>query len=275
MYIKVINPKLHGKTIYDNTGSCARLVNYLNKENEQKELSKKELFFNFDREHISSNEVIHAIDNNRKGIANGRSRFHSLVIAPDAFELKHIEHDPDKLKEYTKRVMDLYAKNFNLDNEKDITQKDLVWFAKLEYERDGEYKNGDNMHIHILVSARDKEQKLNLSPNTNSKKRFNRVSFALNSEKAFDNMFSYSRKESYLLTHQMKQSKDLNLKTNYFTQLEKVTREIEKFVAQKNYFERTLGAPYLYPDSTWDEEEEQRKRKKKKRRLKRGNDFSR
>src|SRR6056297_2435591 len=127
MYIKVINPKIHGKTAFGNTGSCAKLVDYLSKENENIQLSIRELFFNSDRDYISSNEVIHCIDNNRKGIANGRSRFHSLVIAPDADELKHIDYDPMKLKEYTKSVMKVYADNFNLEKGKKSPRK--IWFG--------------------------------------------------------------------------------------------------------------------------------------------------
>lgn len=264
MYIKIINPKVHGKTVFDNTGSCSRLVNYLDKENDNKQTNEKELFFNADREYVSSNEVIHAIDNNRKGIANGRSRFHSLVIAPDAKELNHIKHDPDKLKEYTTAVMNEYAKNFKFDNGKTLSQDDLVWFAKLEYERNGEYKDGDNMHVHIIVSARDREQKVSMSPNANSKKRFNRVNFALNSEKAFDNAFSYSRQESLLLTHQMKQSKDFNLKVNYFNQLEKNAKEFQKIITHDNYFEKKIAGVFYSPSHTYDQAEEELKRKKRK-----------
>jgi len=263
MYIKVINPKIHGKTTFGNTGSCARLVDYLGKENEKIQLSIRELFFNADRNYISSNEVIHSIDNNRKGIANGRSRFHSLVIAPDADELKHIDYDPIKLKEYTKKVMEVYAENFNLEKGKKITQNDLVWFAKLEYERNGEYNDGNNMHIHIIVSARDKEQKMSISPNTNSKKRFNRVNFALNSEKAFDKQFSYERKESLLLTHQMRQSSDLDLKANYFTELNK-EKQTNDYI-QQSQPEHIIPLNHYVPRYSTDKSEEEIKKKRKKR----------
>lgn len=42
MYIKIINPQVHGKTVYGNTGSCSRMANYLNKENEHKKSTEKE-----------------------------------------------------------------------------------------------------------------------------------------------------------------------------------------------------------------------------------------
>ena len=185
------------------------------------------------------------------------------MIAPDADELKHIDYDPIKLKEYTKKVMEVYAENFNLEKGKKITQNDLVWFAKLEYERNGEYNDGNNMHIHIIVSARDKEQKMSISPNTNSKKRFNRVNFALNSEKAFDKQFSYERKESLLLTHQMRQSSDLDLKANYFTELNK-EKQTNDYI-QQSQPEHIIPLNHYVPRYSTDKSEEEIKKKRKKR----------
>ncbi|WP_146192203.1 DUF5712 family protein [Marinilabilia rubra] len=220
MYIKVINPKLHGNTTFSNTGSCRNLANYLGKENEKLPLDEKELFFNNKEAELSSNAVIKMIDNNVKGIAKGRTRFHSLVIAPDAEELKHIKHDSKALKDYTSEVMRQYAKSFNLKNGLELGLDDLVWAAKLEKERNGENKNGDNMHVHVIVSARDKEQNTSLSPNVNNKQRFNRVQFYLKSERAFDKMFDYQRIESRLQTDQMRKYGSLDERERYFAELE-------------------------------------------------------
>jgi len=268
MYIKVINPQVHGKTVFDNTGSCSRIVDYLNKENKGRPLGKKELFFNHEKDHIGRNEVIHEIDNNRKGIAAGRSRFHSLVIAPDQHELTHICKDPDKLKEYTKRVMEIYATHFKLGSGKFLHPEDIVWYAKLEHERNGNYKNGHNMHVHIIVSARDRNQKISLSPNTNNKKRFNRVDFALKSEKKFDIMFNYPRKESLLTTHQITKYASLNQKEKYFTEL-KAIQSREEIKASWNPSISILLLPneLIYPterSSRQKEDERYRRRKRKK-----------
>jgi hypothetical protein len=220
MYIKVINPKLHGNTTFSNTGSCRNLADYLGKENEKLSLDEKELFFNNKESELSSNAVIKMIDNNVKGIAKGRTRFHSLVIAPDAEELKHIRHDPKALKDYTSEVMRHYAKSFKLKNGQELGLDDLVWAAKLEKERNGESKNGENIHVHVIVSARDKEQKTSLSPNVNNKQRFNRVQFYLRSERAFDKMFDYHRIESRLQTDQMRKYGSLDERERYFAELE-------------------------------------------------------
>lgn len=126
MYIKVINPAIHGNATFSNTGSCKNLVDYLSKENEKLPLDEKELFFNNSDKQLSSNAVIKMIDTNIKGIAKGRTRFNSLVIAPDAEELKHIKHDPEALKKYTCEVMNEYAKNFKLKDGKTLWIKRFV-----------------------------------------------------------------------------------------------------------------------------------------------------
>lgn len=202
MYTKIINPALHGKTSYSNTGSCAALVNYLNKENFDYQLIDRELFFSQDSYNVTSNEVLQAIDNNHKGLRKNVPKFHSLVIAPTAQELYHIQQSPEKMKEYTRAVMGQYAQSFNLLNGKKLSSDDLVWFAKLERMRKGELTAG-SMHIHIIVSARDKSQRITLNPNINNRDRFNRVQFSINSERVFDKMFGFKRKESLLLNHQI------------------------------------------------------------------------
>ncbi len=221
MYIKIINPSIHGKTTYSNTGSCKSLADYLSKENEKLPLDKKEMFFNNLESELSSNAVINMIDNNIKGIAKNRTKFHSLVIAPDEHELKHINNSPQKLKQYTCEVMQQYAASFNLKDGKKLGIDNLVWAGKLEYERNGEYNNGNNMHIHVIVSTRDKkEQKIALSPNTNDKSRFKRVDFYLESERAFDKMFNYHRVESKLKTDQVWKYASLEEKEAYFDELD-------------------------------------------------------
>lgn len=202
MYTKVINPAAHGKASYSNAGSCAALVNYLNKENREFSLWDNELFFDQNRNNITSSEVVKAIDGNHKGLRKNAPKFHSLVIAPSVEELYHIQQSAENLKDYTRIVMQEYAKTFNLGNDKQLSSDDLVWFAKLERMRDGEL-SANSMHVHIIVSARDKDQEITLNPNINNRNRFNRVQFYLNSERAFDKMFGYNRKESLLLNHQI------------------------------------------------------------------------
>ncbi len=267
MYIKIINPTIHGKSTYSNTGSCQPLVDYLSKENEKLSLDKRETFFNHIDEELSSNAVINMIDNNIKGIAKNRTKFHSLVIAPDENELKHINYSPEKLKQYTTEVMKQYAGSFNLKDEKRLGSDDLVWAGKLEYERNGEFNKGNNMHIHIVVSSRDKQQKIAISSNTNDKSRFNRVNFYLEGEKEFDQIFNYQRVESKLKTDQVWKYATLDEKEVYFTELDdrrsqhihnEVSTQIGQLTSNLSLNATPTGS------SAYMEEEKHKKKKKNK-----------
>jgi len=271
MYIKVINPKLHGNTTFSNTGSCQNLTDYLSKENEKLPLEEKELFFNHKEQELSSNAVIQMIDNNVKGISKGRTKFHSLVIAPDSEELEHLKHDPKALKSYTSEVMREYARSFNLKNGRKLNLDDLVWAAKLEKERNGKSKNGDNMHVHIIVSARDRKQNVSLSPNVNNKQRFNRVQFYLKSEQAFDKMFNYKRLESRLKTDQIRKYASLDEKEKYFTALaskQKEQRPGQQISLNKNLSQTLIGTANADSSQAYKEESELRKNKKLRKRNK-------
>ena len=207
MYVKVINPKKHGKTAYNNSGSCAALVNYLCKEDKGNGL-EKELFFSYDKDGVLSIDVIQSIDNNCPIIDKNEAKFYSLVVAPRPDEMDHIKNDKERLKSYVRDTMDIYAQNFNKKDgtSKNLTGKDLVYFAKIEEYRyykgtdeevkqgiakQGDVLPGDNTHVHVIVSRTDKSKKIKLSPLANSKKLFSRESFKLKSCKHFDEHYLY------------------------------------------------------------------------------------
>src|SRR5690554_8187021 len=77
MYIKIINPSLHGKTTFSNSGSCKNLIDYLSKENEKLPLDEKELFFNHQEAELSSNAVLKLIEIGR---ASCRERVEISVV---------------------------------------------------------------------------------------------------------------------------------------------------------------------------------------------------
>lgn len=216
----------------NNKGSSSKLVNYLEKENDKTLSGDKEYFFSADRDKCNKWEVIQQIDNNAKGqkIEKDQDRFFSIVISPSQSELAHIGNDPDKLKEYTRQTMENYATGFcnNKGENRGIESKDLVWYAKIENERkynsldaevkaglaeSGQLKEGDQRHIHIVVSRcaarenrnvieadkKQKEQTTHLCPTVNSQKIFNRDEFIRKNEETFDKQFSYNRnrEESY------------------------------------------------------------------------------
>jgi hypothetical protein len=219
MYVKVINPKTHGKTEYNNSGSCTTLVNYLSKEDNDKGL-KRELYFNHDQDKISSAEVIRSIDNNCPNIEKNEAKFYSLMVAPRPEEMDHLKNDQKILKEYVRDTMDIYAQNFNKKDgtNKNITGNDLVYYAKLESYRyykgtdeeviqgkakQGDAMPGDNTHVHIIVSRKDKSKEIKLSPLVNSKKLFHREAFKDKCCDHFDKKYDYGGSGKELKKHKV------------------------------------------------------------------------
>ncbi|WP_195809374.1 DUF5712 family protein [Hymenobacter polaris] len=184
MYAKIINPKTNGKKAYDNKGSSARTTNYLAKE--AKEQGEEAKFFGAPGSGEKTREEVMAmIDSNVKGLGKDDAKFHSLVLSPSPDELRLIGDNPKALEKYTQNVMEDYAKNFTLKSGRELGKSNLVWAAIIHNDRknrgtDGgkqsESKEGPQTHIHVIVSARDSEQKITLNP-LSTPDRFNRVQF--------------------------------------------------------------------------------------------------
>lgn len=184
MYAKVINPKTNGKKAYDNKGSSLRTTNYLAKE--AKDAGEVATFFGAPGSpEKTAEEVVAMLDGNVKGLRKDDAKFYSLVLSPSQEELLRIGDNPKGLTEYTQHVMDDYAKNFTLKNGKELGEPNLVWAAVIHQDRknrgtdegkQGESKEGLQTHLHVIVSARDEEQKITLNP-LSTPDRFNRVQF--------------------------------------------------------------------------------------------------
>ena len=209
-----------------NGGSCQRLAGYLEKENNQLPPSQQEAFFCAHSDKVSQSEVVAGIDRNgaAQGLKTGQDRFYTFTIDPSQKELAHIGGDPDKLRDYTRGAMENYAANFG----KGVESKDLVWYAKIEYSRSythedkavqegtaqkGQPKEGDQAHVHIIVSRfaerqQEGERTASLSPLTNHRKAggaigngFDRVNFIQANERLFDKTFSYGREQTETFDH--------------------------------------------------------------------------
>lgn len=196
-------------SVYDNKGSAARLVNYM--EHEAKEQGETGAYFSQNADLIEKQEVIAQIDGNVKGLAKEDSKFFSLIIAPSQTELSHIGSDAQTLKAYTRQVMENYAANFKLPGGQTVLSTDVVWFAIIHRERDysgsdpmvregkarsGERKKGDQTHIHIIVSRRDKEQIANLTP-TGSKTRFSIKSWQEKNALDFQQLYGFTEQTHF------------------------------------------------------------------------------
>lgn len=260
MYIKLHKPQ--NRYGYDNAGSCANLVHYLEKENVEKDILAHSYFFSHTEDEVFPHRVTTHIDSNKRKLKQKEAKYFMLTINPSQAEIAHINNDADKLKAYTREVMNQYAAQFGREIDgRRITGNDLVYYAKIEqsrhyhpseklhqesyafneqvraeitamkrqgvdtadmhasYLRDekgtvilpGNDKPGTQTHIHIIVSRKDKNQKLSLSPFSNSrgsknklngkevKIGFNRDDFVEKCEQQFDKQFQYerSKEQSY------------------------------------------------------------------------------
>ncbi|MDR2909974.1 MAG: DUF5712 family protein [Bacteroidales bacterium] len=225
-----------------NSGSCADLAEYMEKEAEQ-EGKDDTLFFSHDKDSCELNDVIDRIDHNVKGIGKDDDKFYMITINPSNRELLHLigadksekkcfedltsgerQNLNVKLQEYTREVMNIYAKNFERDKVK--SGDDLVYFARIETERyyrhydkevgegkarPGDKKPGLNFHVHVIVSRNSKDQSTKLSPHAKSrgntwelngkqvKRGFDHEKFKVCSQEHFNQMYSYKpyQNESY------------------------------------------------------------------------------
>lgn len=207
----------------DNKGSCGALVNYLEKENrDKKSIDQYEKWFNGTNNGIRPHEVRIGIDNNIAKLGKDDSKFFLINISPSQKELAYLtsrygeEGIKDKLKEFAIKVMDEYAKNFKRNNIR--SHKDLLWFGKLENYRyygyndkevkngkkqRGERKEGQQLHLQIIVSRKDITNRIKLSPQNTSRGKnasysaklgqFDRTAFKQSGETLFDEMFGFNR----------------------------------------------------------------------------------
>lgn len=182
MFVKVGAPEVGNAK-----GSSAKLANYLNKDNNTQ-------FFDRDNNLVCKERVQAGIDGNTAGLGRNDDKFYTVYINPSQAELKHLigrsVDDFDKLtpkekealykdlQEYTHKVMDIYAQNFQREDIK--SGNDLLYFARIETSREyrhsdkevkagikkvGEKKDGLNLHVHVVVSRKSKDGKAKLSPN--------------------------------------------------------------------------------------------------------------
>lgn len=217
MYINITD-----KVTADNKGSSGGLVHYLEKENRTCNLETPECWFNQERRDFEPYEVRRKIDSNKAQLRNDEAKFFLINISPSQKEIKHLIEQygelgaKEKLKQYAEKAMTEYAKNFKKSGV--TSNKDLVWFAKLENNRyytykdaevksgdkkRGELKTGQQMHIQVIVSRKDATNKIRLSPMNSSRGRnvahskkmgqFDRVAFKQSGEKLFDQLFDFNR----------------------------------------------------------------------------------
>jgi len=205
-----------------NKGSSGGLVHYLEKENRLYTKEEPEYWFNGQQVRLEPYEVRRSIDGNTRKLGKDDAKFFLVNISPSQKEIAFLKEQyggdgaKDQMKGFAVRVMDAYAQNFNREGIN--SHEDLVWFAKLENYRyyshkdpevkqglkiRGDRKEGEQMHIQVIVSRKDATNSIKLSPMNNSRGKnvahskkmgqFDRVAFKQSGETLFDGLFSFDR----------------------------------------------------------------------------------
>lgn len=203
MVIRVLPASKGG--IYSNAGSSNFLVNYLEHEAREAKQTDNAIFFDQHGAGIDADKVRERIDANVTGVQKGKPGFHSLVISPSQEELRHIGNDPQKLTDYTRQVMENYAANFADKRQRPLKSDDLVWFATIHRSRhytglddavqtgkaqSRQPKEGEQMHVHVVVSARDRSMSRSLHPDAGSR-RFDYKTWLSKNNQDFARSFGY------------------------------------------------------------------------------------
>ena len=205
-----------------NKGSSSGLVHYLEKENRLDLKQQPEYWFNGNQIRIEPYEVMRKIDGNIAKLGRDDAKFFLVNISPSQKEIAFLKEQygedgaKEQMKGFAVRVMDAYAQNFNREGVN--SHEDLVWFAKLEnyryyshkdpevkqgLKKRGDRKEGEQMHIQVIVSRKDVTNSIKLSPMNNSRGKnaehskkmgqFDRVAFKQSGETLFDSLFSFDR----------------------------------------------------------------------------------
>ncbi len=221
MVIRVLPASKGG--IYSNAGSSHFLVNYLEHEAREQKQEDKAIFFDQKVAGVEGEEVRSRIDANGQGLQKGKPHFHSLVISPSQDELQHLQNDPEKLKIYTRQVMENYAVNFTHKRQKPLTSDNLVWYATIHNSRQysglddavqtgqaqaRQPKEGEQTHVHVIVSARDRSMSRSLHPDAGSS-RFNYKAWLLKNNQDFERTFNYKAVVTEI-QHRQRLEKQLN-----------------------------------------------------------------
>jgi len=206
-----------------NKGSSGGLVHYLEKENMFDKKSEPEYWCNGRQVNVDPYQVMRTIDNNIAKLGKADAKFFLVNISPSQKEIAFLREQygvdgvKDQLKGFAVRVMDAYAQNFKREGVN--SHEDLIWFAKLEnyryyryndpevkqgLKKRGDRKDGEQLHIQVIVSRKDATNTIKLSPMNTSRGRneehskkmgqFDRVAFKQCGENLFDRLFEFDRK---------------------------------------------------------------------------------
>lgn len=214
MHIKFQNSPLKGGT---NSGSCGALLNYLEKEDKNRD-DEHELkgFFNSERSDLTNDEAKKEIEHQyfKKGLKSDADKFYTVTMSFSQEELKG-RTNKELIEFAQEKFPQMYA---NAIQGKELEPEKLNWVAKLEEERklkgtdnlvkeglakSGAVKDGDQRHMHFVIARKTNDGKRQVSPMTNHfknasnkgavKSGFDQYHMVFEAEKEFDKRFDYNR----------------------------------------------------------------------------------
>jgi hypothetical protein len=256
-----------------NKGNSSVLVHYLEKENRLDNKNEPEYWFNGREINIDPYDVMKTIDNNIAKLCKADAKFFLVNISPSQKEIAFLREQygddgvKDQLKGFAVRVMDAYAQNFKREGVN--SHEDLVWFAKLENYRYYNYndpevklglkkrggrKEGEQLHVQVIVSRKDATNTIKLSPmNTSrgkneehSKKmgQFDRVAFKQCGETLFDELFEFDRQLKDTMAYANTQKNGSLNERLEMNAMELSERNPDSTNEQKSIAEQTAGIEY-------------------------------
>ena len=198
--------------------------------------------------------MIYRLDHNKAQLGKTDAKFYSITVSPSEKELRHLgetkAEQSQGLKEYIRQaLMPAYVANFN----KGLGAADILYYAKVHHERNQETGKED-MHAHIIVSRKDRSNKIKLSPATNHrgtqkgavKGGFDREAFVHTCEQAFDQQTGYKRdqQESFAYCHAIKNGgvaairEQARMRVEQEYQLRQEQKQLEKIQQQHQVQQR-------------------------------------
>lgn len=205
-----MNVKIQNKTPFssdNNTGTCKGYVTYLQHEREDKEkagiLGEDIPFFDAFGDEADAKSVIDSIDGNKKQLHKTDTKYYSNIISFSDEETALMgdtrEQRLDAVHALVAKMMDAYARNFNHGGVR--SREDLLFYYTIHEYRGNASALKPGLHVHMIISRKDRSNTYKLSPMTNHRKGtsgvikhgFHRNDYYRECERIFDEHFKHKR----------------------------------------------------------------------------------
>lgn len=211
----------------DNAAGCGKSLDYLSKEDKNRE-PEHELsgFFSANQTNLSKEDAQGIVEHSlyKKGLKTDQDKYFMVVMSFSQDELKG-KSNQDLIKYAQQNFAKDYAGSVT---GRDVDPNQIAWVGKIEetrkhkgYDKEvkegnaksGQIKDGDNRHVHFIVARKTLDDK-QVSPHSNHFKSgtnsgavkggFDQDVFKLFSEKSFDKSFSHDREQKDMVQEKLK-----------------------------------------------------------------------